>query len=428
MESNSSSVFKKIQNPLSLKAVIFWFLILMIIFIAGFFSALNFFEIYPYETEMSALSDTLHAILGLPIAIVGTLLAFYLALTAYNLSKSESNRDKLSLFHSKVGKSSQLFTLLSVRLGRLLQFSESTVTPFKRMYAQVYDADYMNAVDYQNIDLSEGYEKFFNDIKYELNRVGFVSELRALEDEIVELLAEPVTSKILNSKLEATSLSSILKAVRGWGNIVAGSNKKSINSRYGEDLYGHLFSEQLQEFYYFNQKPENPSESDYLLDRSQMGDAVIDTKAFAFIFFGSLLDAREIESEGLSQAYFDNIKKPEEGYTLEQTISIEQEHALRSRMRKRFEINEGLVMLKELINAIPDSGEIIDSYAKTIGLDPSLLEDSREVGVNPKVVLEPEQERLENLLNQPDCDVKPKRLLGMQSDFQPVSYHRLIFQ
>lgn len=412
------------NKTLSIKTLIIWMLAATVLLGLMGFIALYFLNLESYSEDISALSDAFNTTLGLPVAIVGTFLAFYLALTAYNLSKSESERESVSLFHTKNGEASRLFVSISIRLGRLISISDISVIHFQRLYEKVHENDYLKAMEYDHVNLDEEYSHFFCSVQTELQRLGFISELKALEEDLTELLADPVASELFNSKLVTTSLPSIITSVRGWGSLITSSKTNLNHIQFGEDLYNHLRAESLLEL--FSYEPQNAFESSYFIDRSQFGDLLIDSKIFSLIFFASLLDSRKIVSEPLIENDYMSLDTNEH-ISIEQRLSTAKQWALEARLRRRYEIIDGLGMLSEIISAIPNNEELADSYANAIGIKQTELRNQITIGINPYAILDRERIQLQEI-NIKLGGISPKRFLSIESDFFPVNYHRYVFQ
>lgn len=444
MESKKNVSKTKVNNSLiSLNYLIIWSLVAMLVLIIAGVISWYFLNIYIDKIDLSRLSNlsiVLNTLFGLPFVIVGTVLAFFLALTAYNLSKADSHRDDNALFHAKYGEASRLFTTISIRLGRLISLSDSSLLPFKKLHTASYDSEYLNATQDVPINLDSYYSEFYQTIKSDLQRLGFIPELKALEEDFTKLLADPVASHLFSSKLKEYfssdiissknySLSDIISSIRGWGCIIASSPSNNTSTQLGKDLFSHLNTKSLVTLFNFSDKPQNKGEESYLAEKEVSGDTLINSDSLALVFFSSLLDSRKIITKDLEEDDLLKLVNLEIPLSREQLIPLAKSEVLTTRVRKKFEKIDGIVLLAAILDSIPNNEELAGSYGEAIGLDEDKWSTQVTVGTDPSTILEKEKYQLKIVLNNIQQQEQKDRLrfLDIESDFIPVNFHRYIF-
>lgn len=460
---NNISKIKSSADQISLITLTKWSLIAMLAL--GFIGLIvsHFIGVDTNNNNLSNLSDVINTFIGLPIAFSGTLLALFLALNAYNLSKENSirdtlsairdnlsaerealstKRDNLTLFYAKYGETSKLFTTISLRLSRLISLSDAIVPPFKKLQETIsraknnadydaehdaeHDADYDDPNRYETAEINSAYTDFFQTISYKLHSSDFMKELKALEEDFIKLLTDPVASHLFTSKLKKSSLSSIISSIRGWGSIISTSSGNFTSRQLGKDLFNHLHSKSLVELYIYTLQSKNNKEKNYLNAMAENDRAVIDTESLSLVFFSSLLDSREISSAVLNNEDFKNLTYADEQLSSAARLAKGKDIADSTRERKRFEKLNGIHMLKDIINAIPSNKELAEKYAEAISIEEPELTVVTTIGTNPKTILEDEIKRLDMLLIRLELQ-GGLRYLGIESDFYPVNLSRHIF-
>lgn len=418
------------KHSLSLSTVIYWSLV-SIILISIIFAVSIYYLKLSEIAQFSNLSDVLNTIVGLPIAIAGTILAFYLALTAYNLTRGEIKRDNIKMFNERYGEASGLFVNIAMRITRLLSLSDAAMYEYQNIYTKQHDADHLYAVQYKNTDLSEDYKSFFTMTKNELVRVGFINELQNLEDDFVKLMTDPIASKIFLDKMTNYSIPQVVSALRGWGNIVQLETKYVTPSQIGYELFCLLSRQPYRQAFSFDDEHLNRHESSFITAKIELGELIIDPKHFAIIFFAALLDVRDFTSEALTEIDYKSLINDnnweDSGIPIEQQLDAAKLDAIEARMIKRVEIHSGVTMLLEIISAIPSSEKIASSIANSIGLEESDMVKYAHDKTNPEAVLIEEINTLKRLMKMHNLiDLTHK--LGITSDFYPVKIRRYLFR